>query len=942
MRTSHVDLPGNNRPLKQGARRLGPADPDQLVRVTVVVRGKHEIPEPDPSTAPMSLAEVEQKYGADSKDIERVKSVLSSAPYGLKVIGSSPGARTVELEGTVSQMNRAFDVDLGDYEAAHQGKYRGREGDIRIPAELSGIVGAVLGLDERQVAKRRPARRSHARKASSAVSPQRPADLESRYSFPEGGAANQKIGILEFGGGYWESDLAIYCKSISGRSQPNVAVVPVGLQSLSLEQIKAIENPQQQDNELDASVEVNMDVQVVAGLCPAGDILVYFAPFTQKGWENILQKAVHDPNGPRVISVSWGSAEDSGDFSPAALKAINNKLKTAALVGTTICVASGDDGAGDSVNDGKAHCDFPSSSPYVLAVGGTMFPGGGADQGWWEKPGARTQNHGGGSSGGGRSTVFPTPSWQNVDVVSVRTGQAAGRCIPDVSALSGAPLYDLIFDAQVAPNGGTSASAPLWASLLARIAGNLPAGKQVGFVTPLLYQPGPDGRPLGASAMTDVLTGENDDLAYQDETTSPAEIFKAVTGYQAEVGYDAVSGWGVPIGKALQAALSGSGSTSVAHSLFAALPKGAGGPRSAAGSSMTHDPYAALLIDHDFLNDQAAKQSMLSAASRIHAWTDIPFPSGTAPAVLADSASESLPAADVVLITYTTDEANAMAAVLTPGFLAIPPNKSSARAWKSYTHDYASYVPDLLRGSSPALDSHNLGLYKLVRLGTKRVLCFKSSLHLARDGTSIPIMRLVQQIHSETGAGLIITTGTAGGIGASVQLGDAAITTACRFDLVRMFASEPFNGTTVESAFKLQNSSYLDIANATLVGVNASRLKSSPIPPKRTPMIASGTAVFGGDPNVCVTTDAFLYDDAENTDHLQGLGCLVEMDDAVVGLAVQAISTNRPNWLAIRNASDPQMPAGASKQESSDIYMDYGFYTTFTSVLACWACVLGS
>ena len=179
------------------------------------------------------------------------------------------------------------------------------------------------------------------------------------------------------------------------------------------------------------------------------------------------------------------------------------------------------------------------------------------------------------------------------------------------------PLYDLIFDAQVQPNGGTSASAPLWASLLARIAGNLPAGKQVGFMTPLLYQPGPDGRPLGASAMTDVLTGENDDLAYQDETTSPPEIFKAVIGYQAEVGYDAVSGWGVPIGKALQAALSGSGSTSVAHSLFAALPKGAGGPRSAAGSSMTHDPYAALLIDHDFLNDQAAKQSMLSAASRM-------------------------------------------------------------------------------------------------------------------------------------------------------------------------------------------------------------------------------------------------------------------------------------------------------------------------------------
>jgi hypothetical protein len=92
MRTSHVDLPGNNRPLKQGARRLGPADLSQLVTVTVIVRGKHQLPEPDPTAAPMSLAEVEQKYGADPKDIERVKSVLSSAPYGLKVIGSSPAS----------------------------------------------------------------------------------------------------------------------------------------------------------------------------------------------------------------------------------------------------------------------------------------------------------------------------------------------------------------------------------------------------------------------------------------------------------------------------------------------------------------------------------------------------------------------------------------------------------------------------------------------------------------------------------------------------------------------------------------------------------------------------------------------------------------------------------------------------------------------------------
>ena len=939
MDISHVDLLGNNRPPKRGAKRLGPSDPAQLVNITVVVRGKEELPEPDPAVAPLSIREIEQKYGADPKDIDKVSKVLSE-DFGLEVVGSSAGARTMEIEGTVAQIDKAFEVDLGVYETAKQGKYRGREGGVRIPTKLSGLVVAVLGLDERQVARRRIAKSRLTSGTATAAPPQAPEDLEERYSFPQGTSANQKIGILEFGGGVFESDLQIYCSKISKRPLPIVSVVPVGLKSLSLEQIQNIQDPQQRDNELDASGEVNMDVQVVAGLCPGAEILVYFAPFTQKGWVNILQKAVHDPEGPRVISVSWGAAEDSGDFSPAAIQAIDNELKVAANAGITICVSSGDDGAGDSVNDGKAHCDFPASSPYVLAVGGTMFPDGAAEQGWWDTPGARTQNHGGGSSGGGRSTVFPTPSWQNVDIVSVRTGQAAGRCIPDICALSGFPLYKLIFDGKVSPNGGTSASAPLWASLLSRIAGNLPSGKQVGFLTPLFYQPGANGQPLGASVATDITVGHNDDLAFEDDSTSPPEIFKPVTGYQAGVGYDAVTGWGVPKGDALQAALAGG--ASIADSLFSRVATKADPSKTASQPFATHDPFAALIIDHDTLNDLAAKQSLLNASGRSKAWTDIPFPAGTAPSILPDSSTPSLPAADVVLITYTTDEANAMAAVLTPGFLAIPPEHSSVRSWTSYTHNYTAYVPELLPGSSPALDSHNLGLYKLVKLGAKRVLCFKSSLHLARDGKSIPVMRLVQQIHAETGAGLIITTGTAGGIGVDAELGDAAITTACRFDLVRMFASAPFNGSTIRSSFKLNDTSYLTVANNQLIGVNAQQLNSSPIPPKRTPTIVSGAAVFGGEPNVNVTTDGFLYDDAQNTYHLQGLGCMVEMDDAAVGLAVQSISTDQPNWLAIRNASDPQMPAGASKQEATDIYTRYGFYTSFSSVLACWACVLGS
>jgi len=938
MDNTHIDLPGNNRAPKRGAARLGPADPNQPVEITVVLRGIKEQPEPDPLVAPIPIADLEREYGTAPADIKLVTRVLTSKPYGLKVIDTSPGARTIDFAGTVSQMNKAFEVDLGVYETAKQGKYRGREGDIRIPRELGGVVQAVLGLDERQVARRRQAK---ARTAAAAAvgAAQGPADLEQRYAFPAGTAAGQSIGILEFGGGYWESDLQIYCKTVSKRPQPKVTVVPVGLQSLSLQQIQAMQDPQAQANAYDASGEVNMDVQVVAGLCPAANILVYFAPFSQRGWANVLKKAVHDPNGPKFISVSWGAPEDVDDLSPAAIAAIDLALKTAANAGVTVCSSSGDDGAGDAVNDGKAHCDFPAISRYVLAVGGTMFPGGQAEQTWWDTPGARTGTKaGGGSSGGGRSTVSPAPAWQNVDVVSVRTGQAAGRCIPDVAALAGEPLYNLIFFGGPSPNGGTSASTPLWASLLARIAATLPAGRKVGFLTPLLYQTAATGRPLGASVCTDIQVGNNDDLVYADPTATPPINFKAVAGYQAGQGYDAVTGWGVPNGVALQGALTAG--PAVGASLFKALQPGLAS-NVPAPAHMTHDPVAAMIIDHNLLDDEAAKQSGLALAARGPAWADIDFPAGTAPSVLADSPTPSLPAADVVLITYTSDEANAMAAILTPGFLAVPPKTSPTRAWTSYANQYASYVPDLLPGSSPALDSHNLGLYKLISLSGKKVLCFKSSLHLARDGKSIPIMRLVKQIVAETGARLVITTGTAGGVGGGVELGDAAITTACKFDLVRMFASEPYNGTTVKSSFQLKDASYLATANG-LVGLNAARLATSPIPPTRAPTIQSGAAVFGADPNVCITTDGFLYDDAQNTDKLQGVGCMVEMDDAVIGLAVQSIPGARAQWLSIRNASDPQMPLGASKQEASDIYLKYGFYTSFSSVLACWACVLGS
>jgi kumamolisin len=166
---------------------------------------------------------------------------------------------------------------------------------------------------------------------------------------------------------------------------------------------------------------------------------------------------------------------------------------------------------------------------------------GNTDVVWWQAPGERTSN-GGGATGGGVSAVFPRPSWQDVNITSINPGSIEGRVVPDVAALAGPPFYDLIFMAQDAPNGGTSAATPTWATLLALMAGAQQNQWTPAFLPPLLYQDGSGVKPVGAIGCTDVISGNN----------ISSTLGK---GYSAGPGFDAVSGWGVPDGVALLSAL---------------------------------------------------------------------------------------------------------------------------------------------------------------------------------------------------------------------------------------------------------------------------------------------------------------------------------------------------------------------------------------------------
>jgi kumamolisin len=538
MSSPHVALQDSTRPLQSDARRLRDADPSAPVEVTVSLRGP-QLPDADHlPTATLSREQFETQFGARREDVEKAVSVFEQ--YGLKVDEVSLRTRSMRISGTVASMENAFRPHLGMYKNKDQGEFRGREGEIQIPSELSGIVTGVFGLDERRVARRKAVHTATAPAVLSKMTPLSPPDLQDHYNFPPGTGEGQQIAIAEFEGAYFQEDLVAYCKKYS-LPLPKVTTVPVGFTPLTLPEIQKLP-PLQRNDELGASIEVNMDVQIVAGLCPQAEIFVYFAPFTQKGWVDLLNRIITGtPAKPVSLSISWGLAEDAPDWSAGALAAINERLQAAAMVGITVCVSSGDDGSGDELNDGRAHVDFPSSSPFVLSVGGTMLNGSAAnltEQAWWEAPGERT-NKGGGASGGGVSVMFPRPKWQNVQVRSVNTGGIDGRVLPDVAALAGPPLYDLIFLGRDFPNGGTSASTPLWAALVARINANIAASKKQRFLPPLLYQSGANGKPRGEVACHDITAGQN------------ASYPEPGVGYQASTGFDAVTGWGVPDGAQL-------------------------------------------------------------------------------------------------------------------------------------------------------------------------------------------------------------------------------------------------------------------------------------------------------------------------------------------------------------------------------------------------------
>jgi kumamolisin len=521
-------LKGSERSPLADSRALGPADPAERLEVTVVVRcadrpglqdRMQRLAKGERSVKHLSRAEFARRHGASRADLDTVREFAEA--HGLAVVEEHAARRALVLAGTVVQFEDAFDVELERY--SHPGgTYRGRTGPVRIPAELHGIIEAVLGLDNRPQARahfrmRAAGTRSRAR-GGSRSRPARagaksftPPQLAALYDFPEGDGRGECIALIELGGGYRPQDIETYFTRL-GLTAPTVTAVAVD---------HGANQPTGDPSGPDG--EVMLDIEVAGAIAPAAAIAVYFAPNTDAGFLDAVTTAIHDDvRKPSVISISWGGPEST--WTQQALAAMDQAFQAAAAIGVTVCVAAGDSGSSDGAGDGGDHVDFPASSPHALACGGTSLQASATaivkEVVWNDGDPAN------GASGGGVSTAFALPTWQQGLDATDSDGQRSPlgrRGVPDVAADADPQSgYEVLVDGTSAVIGGTSAVAPLWAALLARI--NALAGRSAGFVNPALY-----GKP---SALRDITLGNNG-------------------GFAASPGWDACTGLGSPDGAEL-------------------------------------------------------------------------------------------------------------------------------------------------------------------------------------------------------------------------------------------------------------------------------------------------------------------------------------------------------------------------------------------------------
>jgi kumamolisin len=323
------------------------------------------------------------------------------------------------------------------------------------------------------------------------ATPLTPGQVAKAYNFPKPTAdiKNRVVAILELGGGFDASNVLNYCKSMS------VAYPRMWQHNFST-------GANVSDGADGADGEVSLDIDVVAAVAPGVQILIVFAPNTTNGFIDAISNIATYFKKPDALSISWGQAEDQWDS--GAQEAMNNAIKSCVDAGINVFVAAGDNGSSDG-ETGK-HVDFPASSPFSIACGGTKL--------------ILNQD-------GTRKSEVVWNEWLTNEGATGGGISVSGRKVPDIAGNADPSSgYIVNVDGQQSVIGGTSAVAPLMAGLNVLLNSNL--SSPVTNLKDVLY--------ANPSVFFDVTSGNNG-------------------AYSASVGYDCCTGLGVPDGQRLLAVL---------------------------------------------------------------------------------------------------------------------------------------------------------------------------------------------------------------------------------------------------------------------------------------------------------------------------------------------------------------------------------------------------
>ena len=518
---TYVPLAGSLRQPLSGASPAGQLDLSARAEVTVVLRRRTPLPDALASTTvpvQVSREELSVSYGADPADAALVTEVLTA--HGLTVRTVDVGSRRAFVEGSLDALVQAFGTDLSLVSSEHpdgggQVIHRYRIGPLHIPAELDGVVTAVLGLDDRPQA--RPCLRWQAERDLPSWRFRSPREVAGIYAFPSDAEGyGQTLAIVEFGDAFPEQELNLYFLNAGLTQWGKRTVMSLHGASTTAES----ERPEASAGGVPFSLSL-LSSAVAGVAAPSADNVTYYAPNTARGFLDALTEAIHGTPTPTALVVGWGEAEDA--WTPQARTAINEVLVDAAALGVTVCVAAGDYSSLSGYSDAQSRVYFPASSPYALACGGTSLiaerstPGGDPEVVW---P----------FTGGGVSDVFPLPAWQaNAGVPPQIDGGGLGRGVPDVAANADpAHGYPARNGQTTTAFGGTATVAALWAALVCLLA--QATGKRPGYLHPLLYAGiAPGTTPPGFRAITQGNNGS----------------------YSAGPGWNACTGLGSPIGTEL-------------------------------------------------------------------------------------------------------------------------------------------------------------------------------------------------------------------------------------------------------------------------------------------------------------------------------------------------------------------------------------------------------